>query len=275
MQVFKRDFNLQWDQLNDLYNHLTEDSNIELNFDRFRDFIKCLWHNKLQHEIEHASINVPQYEYDFINRNLKEAAKFNSFVEFKTFMRRKDETGFEKADWELDDDLLEKLYSKIEIVRSQLKPIEEILRSLQVTERTYKSERNRSASLNDRLLSVSHNDIEKDFDKLKEKQISSLKTLLNYCANIKNCDNSEAINKVLFEILKFGENSHKRLDDISKIMNSKDDYISFLSTEIEDYKLEAIKHQNKFEEFIEEISNNRTTIGCINRNTCFKNQHSD
>lgn len=276
MQLFQRDFNLQWDQLNDLFNHLTDDSNVELNFDRFRDFIKCLWHNKLHNEIENVPVHVLQHEYDYICRNIKEASSSTSYIDFKTSMQRKDDEVTDKTDWELDEDLIERLYSKIELFRANSRSVDEILHSLQIIERTQKTERCLSSSAQDhRLLSVSHHEKENDFEKIKEKQISSLKKLLNFCSNIKNCENSEAVTKILFEIMKFGENSHQRLDDIGKVIATKDDFINFLSAEMDDYKVEAQKSASQFEDFINEISNSKMIIGWIIRSTHGQNQHTN
>lgn len=266
MNLFQRDFNLQWDQLNDLFNHLTEDSNIELDFARFKDFIKCLWHNKLTSEGENSPIQVLQVEFDFIFKNVQEIYQTYSSADLKKVIFNKTKHENDKNLSEFDEDLIDKLFTRIEYCQIQAKSAEFFLSMLQLVEHRNKQETILSTSNNERQLSISTTDKPKDFASIRDKQISNIKQLINLCTNVRNNENSEIIKKIQIEIMNFGESSHKSFDDIGKILSNKDHYIGFLDVQINEHKTEETKLQEKLEELIHQMSDLKITNGLVKRN---------
>lgn len=259
MQIFQRDFSLTWEQINELYNHVTDDSKSELTFEKFEDLVKCLWHNKLIKDTEKTPFFVSQTEMDFIQQNAAQFFEIQELGKFKKMVREKMGT----AEFELSDETLAKVYSKMQNLRDCGQPSCDLFKTMLVKSQSRKSDFMQNDSGRERPRSVSGFDKCEDFDRLERRQVLSLKKLMHACTTAKQTENSDTISKLVFEVVTHGEESQRQWESLARILGVKNEYIEYLAIQHEQHRNEFTDLQKKVEELIEELSSEKSSNGFL------------
>lgn len=262
MKVFQRDFSLTWEQTNDIYNHLTDDAKTELSFERFEDLIRVLEHKKQLAEMEKGLLHLSKVEADVIRTTADKLSQCSSPTELRQQLKLLLADDPNSQSTHFQDETVAYLWEKIEMARESPNPILEVLKNAvvgeSVVERPWELIRERARSLAD-------GDDSHDFEQLKKAQINSLNKLISTCTAVKHADGSEAVSKLVFDLMVFGEHFHKGLEEIGGLVATKNHYIDFMRSESEELRQEVTQLQSKLEEFVGEVSRERSQTGFIIR----------
>lgn len=254
MQLFQREFGLHWEQINSIYNHLTEDSKQDLTFEKFEDLIKVLAHKKTLNDIEKAPLTLDQFEFDFLRFNADAILKAADVAELKAIVRSKLQSE-EQREKEFGDETLERIWEKLEVFRKSPTPMNDTLKDVVIVDGSSTAERMAADSGRERALSSTNIDTTNEFERAQNRQIKNLQRLIAVCTSARQTDGSSAVAKLFMEVMLFGEKLHKGLDEMGRMLEAKNEYIAFINNEVEESKAETAKLQAKLEDFVVEISN--------------------
>lgn len=265
MQLFQREFGLQWEQINSIYNHLTEDSKQDLTFEKFEDLIKVLQHKKSVNEIEKAPLTLDQFEFDFLRGNADAILKAADFGELKATIRGKLQSD-EQREKEFGEETLERIWEKLDVFRKSPTPMNDTLKDVVIIDGSSMADRMAADSGRERALSSTNVDTTNEFERVQNRQIRHLQRLIAVCTSARQTDGSSAVTKLVVEVMLFGEKLHKGLDEMARILEAKNEYIGFISSEVEERKAETAKLLAKLEDFVVEISNAKLQTRDLKRN---------
>lgn len=257
IQIFQREFGLQWEQINEIYNHLTDDSKTELTFDKFEDLIKILAHKKQVDEIGRTPLVLSQSEFDLLRTHGDAVLRANTRNELRDILHSLLGQQPGKTSHDFSDETIDRIWDKLEVSRASLTPLNDALKSAQISDHRQTSDRLLGELGRERGLSASGVDCSDDFERLKTRQLKNLAKLMSLCTAAKQVDSSGAVTKLVFDVMSFGEGLHAGLEQIGQLITSKNDFINYLTLEAEDLKTEATRVQGRLDEFVEEISHER------------------
>jgi hypothetical protein len=265
MKVFQRDFVLTWEQTNDIYNHLTDDAKSELSFERFEDLIKVLEHKKHVAEMDRGALALSKLEADILRTNAAIFPQVSTPTELRQLLKSllPDDPVVQSAYFQ--DETVTALWERLEQLRESPNPVLDLLKGVQTGSTSDGTGDRVSDFGRDRTMSMGISDGADDFEQLKELQIKSLNKLIAACTVIKHSDGSEAVSKLVFELMVFGENLHKGFERMGAVVAAKNQYIDFMRSEAEELKRETAGLQTKLEEFVGEVSRERSENGWISR----------
>jgi len=109
IKSFSSDFALTSEQINELYNYVTEDGIKVINFADFRDLVLFLEENKRDQERKSIEITVTPSQYAFIQASIDELSGLKEREAFKEWVRARSATGKQPSEtW--SDALLDDLF---------------------------------------------------------------------------------------------------------------------------------------------------------------------
>ena len=248
MQSFQSCFQLDWEQINEVYNHLTEDADKELSVEAFENLIKCLWYNKNLTEAENKHLRLTPKEFELLIQNADKISEMDSFEEFGAFLGQNIKT---KSETDFCETKMLKLFEKIKLYKKTSKKVGEFFERIQNLEPSEIQEE-RELEL------VSDENQREDYVCLENKQISRFRKLLSFCVETKKMDPSPKVSKLVFEVMSFGEHMHQNLEMTSEIIKNKTEYLETLENKMANYQSELIQTHNKIEALVYELSNEKS-----------------
>lgn len=188
IKPFQAYFNITANQINELYNYLTDDGNKIIKFSDFQDLVYFLEENKREEDQKLVEINLSQLQYDFIHCHLEELSKIKDIKEFKLFVEEEgSKVGLMIDEW--NDILITNLFNMTIDYFSEKNNHEEFLGYLNIIEdRKSVNEFYRRTSVN----------IEHQSDKSIDNINGFLGVVIKQIEKVKEKDSSEGV----FEILK-------------------------------------------------------------------------
>lgn len=245
MKVFRHDVTLTPEQLNDLYNYITEDGNRDIDFKMFEEFITCLVNNKKYSEDIVPQTSVKQNQFQLIKGLIDQLSKLREFEAFKDFiLSNLDNYQNNIFDW--TEDLLLELYSQIlRYFVTGNEETEEFLNMLNVEEVIEEEGRKRATSIS----------LNSRYSKLKQALKTKFTKFVSEFEHFKDSEPSSGASKIFYEFIKLNQDVVTSFEEITDINDQYNSYINILNQNIEELKLIIEKHKIKENELCAE--NNR------------------
>ena len=195
IKPFQAYFSITANQINELYNYLTDDGNKIIRFSDFQDLVHFLEENKREEDQKLVEVNVTQLQYDFIHCNLDELSRIRDIKEFKTFIEEEGcKVGLMIDEW--NDVLITNLFNMTMDYFSQKNDHEEFLGYLNLLEeRKSVNEFYRRTSVN----------IEHQADKSIENINGYLNVVIKQIESVKAKESSEGVFEILKHFLKLSD----------------------------------------------------------------------
>ena len=245
MKFFRHDITLTPEQLNDLYNYITEDGNRDIDFKIFEEFITCLVTSKKYSEDIIPQINLKQNQFQLIKSLIDQLAKLKEFETFKDFMLSNIDN-YQNNIFDWTEDLLLELHAQIlRYFNTGNEDPDEFLHLLSVEEVIEEESRKRvtSVSLNSR------------YSKLKQGLKSKFVRFVSEFEHFKDNEPSNGANKIFYDFIKLNQDMLNVFEEITDINDQYNSYINILNQNIEELKL--IIEKNKIKENEQLAENNR------------------
>jgi hypothetical protein len=245
MKIFRHDITLTPEQLNDLYNYITEDGNRDIDFRMFEEFITCLVNNKKYSEDIVPQISVKQNQYQLIRGLIGQLSKIKEFETFRDFiLSNLDSYQNNIFDW--SEDLLNDLHAQItRHFHAGDEDTEDFLRLFSVEEAIEDENRKRATSLS----------LTSRYSKLKQGLKARFARFVGDFEHFKDTEPSSGANKIFFDFIKLNQETINAFEEITDINDQYNSYINILNQNIEELKLIMEKSKIKENELFAE--NNR------------------
>lgn len=260
MRVFKSDFNLRSEQLNELYNYVTQDGKRTLNFSAFEEFINQLdvTRKPSGDQLLCNELVLRPNQHQLILENFEKLMILKDLASFKDLIVSQIENYNNNLfDW--TDDLISDLFQLICKSSLEIETVKQLLlQAIRVEEEALENDgRRRTTS------SVSLNT---QFNRIKLVMKSRLDTFVKNFEKYKNRMENEESEKLFVELIKFGEHCNSCIDDFSDINQQYNSYMNILNGNIEELHLLIEKNKLKEVDILNENSKLKLQYGMLNRN---------
>lgn len=262
MKIFQPEFELTWEQINDIYNHLTDDAKCEVTFERFEDLIKVLDHKRQVTQIEGEILELSKAEVEVLTNNSARIDSITSRLELLTFLRQVSQDNAQSSSPLFSYDTVDLLWDKLELNRECSSPLQEILPVAVINDSIHSS----NELVKQRSISIGSSDETDELEQLKRSQLQCLDQLMSACTAVQQIDGSKAVCKLAYDLMVFGENFHKGLEEIQGIIGAKNKLIAFVRSQSDQLRHDIIDRDAKLEELVQELSMERSQNGDLTRN---------
>lgn len=138
IHAFQAYFSLTSNQINELYNYLTEDGNKTIRFRDFKELIFFLEENKKEEETKTIEINLSKNQFNFIKENVIYISKLTNPDDFMLFIESE---GKEKTAIEWDKGLVIDLFNVVVDYFGEKNDHQEFLSYLNIIEKKPKQKK--------------------------------------------------------------------------------------------------------------------------------------
>jgi hypothetical protein len=244
MKIFRNDTSVTSEQLNNLYNYLTEDGNKDMDFKMFEEFILCLINNKKYSEDVTIQIGIKHSQFRLIKDNVAGIIHLPDADALKDFILPKIEK-YNGLVFDWSDNLIADVFTQVKrYFQTGQEAPDEFLNIFYIEEDNEPQDDGK----------VNSENIGSRFEKLKSSAKLRMNQFVKKFEAFKTENPDIKSKKILFDLIKLNQFQSDSWDEISRIVEQYSSFVSILNQDIQELNFVIEKGKLKEKELLFENS---------------------